>query len=142
MTPERAKELLPIIQAFAEGKDIELLRDDRTRSWQVSKNLDFSCSPDNYRIKQAPAPPIYRPFNDNEMLDLLGKCIKRKNQYHSSMTGTVVAIQISQLEISQKYGLVVAYGHPAGSDVRILTRDDLLNSWTFLSGHPCGVRET
>lgn len=61
MTRERAKELLPIIQAFAEGKTIEYYdyNDDdwvetSTPSWQVGVK---------YRIKPEPK---YRPFKTQE----------------------------------------------------------------------------
>lgn len=59
MNVERAKELLPIIQAFAEGKEIE-----STFLGHVEWSDDFYPTwADNYmyRIKQEPK---YRPFKD------------------------------------------------------------------------------
>ena len=56
MTREEAKELLPIIQAYAEGKDIEILFDSE---WITGTHLDFTLSPENYRIKPKSK---YRPF--------------------------------------------------------------------------------
>ena len=58
MTKKEAKELLHIIQAYAEGKDIEIFFDNK---WITGTNLDFTLSPENYRIK-----PEYRPFKTKE----------------------------------------------------------------------------
>lgn len=52
MNREQAKELLPIIQAFAEGKTIELK--DSYGKWVESDLLAFDLSPKNYRIKSEP----------------------------------------------------------------------------------------
>ena len=68
MTREEAKELLPIIQAFAEGKVIEIFDDEI--GWVEKENPKFNLNPDFYRIKPVPK---YRPFKThgecwNEML--------------------------------------------------------------------------
>ena len=60
MTKKEAKELLPVIQAYAEGKDIEMFFDNK---WITGTNLDFTLSPENYRIKPEPE---YRPFKNAE----------------------------------------------------------------------------
>lgn len=61
MTREEAKELLPIIQAFADGKTIEVYNNE----WKtmVLKDPYFDCAPSCYRIKQEPK---YRPFKTKE----------------------------------------------------------------------------
>ena len=61
MTREEAKELLPIIQAYAEGEKIEML--DFKGRWVKMTNPDFTLSPENYRIKPEPK---YRPFKTKE----------------------------------------------------------------------------
>lgn len=60
MTREEAKELLPIIQAWAEGKNIQFLSDGE---WHDINQADFTCYPDKYRIKPEPK---YRPFKTQE----------------------------------------------------------------------------
>ena len=60
MTREEAKELLPIIQAWAEGKNIQFLSDGE---WHDINQADFTCYPDKYRIKPEPK---YRPFETQE----------------------------------------------------------------------------
>ena len=60
MTREEAKELLPIIQAWAEGKNIQFLSDGE---WHDINQADFTCYPDKYRIKPESK---YRPFETKE----------------------------------------------------------------------------
>ena len=60
MNRKQAKEMLPIIKAFAEGKGIET----KTGSgWISIENMSFAGNPDSYRIKPEPK---YRPFKDAE----------------------------------------------------------------------------
>lgn len=61
MTREEAKAFLPIIQAFANGKEIEF--NDSIKGWITinGDSLGFVFSPANYRIKQGVR---YRPFKD------------------------------------------------------------------------------
>lgn len=60
MNIQQAKELLPIIQAFAEGKTIEYYSND---NWIEDKNFNFIDKAQNYRIKPSPK---YRPFANAE----------------------------------------------------------------------------
>ena len=60
MTKKEAKELLPIIQAFAEGKDIEYSYDGE--HWESTNTPSWDCNV-MYRIK---AEPKYRPFKTKE----------------------------------------------------------------------------
>ena len=67
MTREEAKEMLPIIQAYAEGKTIQFLDGGK---WADVYETDFYQSPGKYRIKPEPK---YRPFKTkkecwNEMM--------------------------------------------------------------------------
>ena len=61
MTREEAKELLPIMQAFADGKTIEIY--DEEWKTMVFKDPHFDCAPSRYRIKPEPK---YRPFKTKE----------------------------------------------------------------------------
>ena len=60
MTREEAKELIPIIQAFADGKTIEFFKQGE---WIELNDPDFMWSADKYRIKPEPK---YRPFKTQE----------------------------------------------------------------------------
>ena len=57
----QAKELLPIIQAFAEGKTI-LVQEDIDWCYLDNESY-FNLNPQRYRIKPEPK---YRPFKDAE----------------------------------------------------------------------------
>ena len=60
MTREEAKQLLPIIRAFAEGKCVET----KTGSgWVNMENMSFTGNPKAYRIQSEPK---YRPFANAE----------------------------------------------------------------------------
>ena len=60
MTREDAKQLLPIIQAFSEGKCIQT----KTGSgWVNMENMSFAGKPKAYRIKPESK---YRPFENAE----------------------------------------------------------------------------
>ena len=60
MTRKEAKEWLPIIQAWAEGKPIQF----NSGSWiDITKDLYTSNYPSKYRIKPEPK---YRPFKNQE----------------------------------------------------------------------------
>ena len=60
MTREEAKKLMPVIQAFADGKDVET----KTGSgWMSIENMSFAGKPDSYRIKPEPK---YRSFANAE----------------------------------------------------------------------------
>ena len=60
MTREQVKKLLPIMQAYAEGKTIQFLNGGK---WYDVYDTDFHQSPDVYRIKPEPK---YRPFKNQE----------------------------------------------------------------------------
>ena len=61
MTIEEAKELLPIIQALAEGKTIEVLHPNG--GWTETDKVYFNLPSNHYRIKEEPK---YRPFKSQE----------------------------------------------------------------------------
>ena len=65
MNREQAKELLPIIQAFAEGKTIQVKSSDGLWYGREGENyeLNFNADPQVYRIKSEPK---YRPFANAE----------------------------------------------------------------------------
>lgn len=65
MNRQQAKELLPIIKAFAEGKTIQYYT-NLTPHWvniDPNESVNFSDYPSNYRIKPE---PTYRPFKTDE----------------------------------------------------------------------------
>lgn len=65
MNREQAKELLPIIQAFAEGKTIEIRSNSKYNpgEWIETATPTFDIKSHEYRIKPEPK---YRPFANAE----------------------------------------------------------------------------
>ena len=61
MTREEAKQFLPIIQGYADGKTIQSLKSDDT--WRDITWLNFTNPANYYRIKPEPK---YRPFKTKE----------------------------------------------------------------------------
>ena len=63
MTREEVKEMLPVLQAFADGKTIQAI-DPYEDEWVDQAGLNFKALFDGqYRIKLE---PTYRPFKDAE----------------------------------------------------------------------------
>lgn len=102
MTREEAKQLLPIIQAFAEGKIIECRTKPGTISagipneWTEIKEIGF-WNGIEYRIKQEPK---YRPFaNAEECLAEMQKhqpfgWIKNGGYWYNIITTGVMSVKI------------------------------------------------
>ena len=64
MTREEAKELLPIIQAWTEGKEIQYRTcPDKWVDIEENERVNFTSPPSDYRIKPEPK---YRPFKTKE----------------------------------------------------------------------------
>ena len=127
MTKEEVKELLPIMQAFAEGDEIQYR--NNYNEWidvKTGEGLCFTRPSSCYRIKPEPK---YRPFKSQEecwqeMLNHqpLG-WIKDKEDGYYSMVAMVdnVVIRIS-----------------GNKDWFI---DEIMNNYTFADGTPFGIKE-
>lgn len=64
MNRQQAKELIPILQAFIEGKTIQIRKHGEERFYDsTNSNLNFVLDHYDYRIK---VEPKYRPFEDAE----------------------------------------------------------------------------
>ena len=112
MTRDEAKELLPIIQAFAEGKTIEFK--EYGMEWKEAHTPTWS-SRLIYRIKQEPK---YRPFKGVE------ECWNEMQNHHPfgwiKRNGKYVNITLVSGESSY---------------------DDSFKSFTFADGEPFGIKE-
>lgn len=122
MDRNQAKELLPIIQAYVEGKTIQLQHLDCT--WQDAKYLNLGRGL-IYRIKPEPK---YRPFKDAEecWAEMLkhqpfGWVKSKENGYYSFIT-----------MLNNRFRLNGYDGWRF---------DDTINKFTFADGTPFGVKE-
>lgn len=123
MTREEAKELLPIIQAFADGKTIEVYNNE----WKtmVLKDPYFDCVPSCYRIKSEPK---YRPFKTKE--ECWNEMLKHQPFGWIRESNTGVLCNITMID-----------------DSYLSTQDqseklsDTLDIYKFLDGTPFGIKE-
>lgn len=115
MDRQRAKELLPVIQAFAEGKTIE---SKYIKAKLFSENRNPSFSDDfEYRIKPEPK---YRPFKDAE------ECFE-EIQKHPPVGWT-------KLKKKTEYSLITDIDDAMNYSAAI-------KEYTFADGTPFGIKE-
>ena len=123
MTREEAKELLPIIQAFAEGKAIQ---QTDGYDWYDLDDPDFMASGSSYRIKPETK---YRPFkNADECWQEMQKYkpfgwLKDKNNGHLILI-TVVGND-TMMALNGRVGLDLL---------------GMMNNYVFADGTPFGVK--
>ena len=130
MTREEAKELLPIMQAYADGKTIQFWDEGK---WIDLFESDFYKSPDRYRIKPEPK---YRPFKSqeecwNEMLkhQPFGWVTDKCKYVH------IVCVRQGNIEFNPDTDDNVLYSC-------IMTFSDVLEQgYTFVDGTPFGIME-
>ncbi len=118
--------MLPIIQAYAEGKEIEIF-DKTTKMWKTAMLPHFDCDSKIYRIKPEPK---YRPFKDaKECWQEMQKhqpfgWIKCKEGYFS-----VVYVNDEYAGLGDKYD----------SSILLASKNSYTDN-TFVDGTPFGVK--
>ena len=127
MIRENAKELLPIIQAFAEGKTIQVQEDI---DWcYLGNDADFNLNPSRYRIKPEPK---YRPFKDaEECWQEMQKhqpfgWIKDKEDGHYTLITAINKTDVDQIALNGNTGLLFC---------------SISKFYTFADGTPFGINE-
>ena len=137
MTREQAKELLPIIQAFAAGRIIETL--DAHGNWKEVKNPSFidSITYDSikYRIKSE---SDYRPFKSRE------ECWNEMHRHPdfgwiiNIENGTYYYItRISKLDVGHTIYYYVSFDHETITSQNI---EALFRDYVFTDGKPFGIK--
>ena len=129
MNRKEAAELLPIIQAFAKGKDIEYRTKGFNENWKkVTQIPELSFKSFEYRIKPEPK---YRPFKDAK------ECIAEmlKHQPFGWITSQGAFFYIIYIE-DKLFGYGSACGTILHSEF-----NDVLKSFTFADGTPFGIKE-
>ena len=129
MTREQAKELLPIIQAYAEGKTIQFLNGGK---WYDVYDTDFYQSPDVYRIKPEPK---YRPFKSkeecwNEML---------KHQPFGWVIGKIYA-NFHHIDFVYSCNPNNGYGVRLGNSTICTNFENMFKDFKFADGTPFGIK--
>ena len=113
ITRENAKELLPIIKAYSEGKEIQFLF---SYGWSTLKSPNFDGQPHQYRIKTEPK---YRPFKDAE------ECFNEMGKHQPFG-------YIKYKDINSYY--TISFGDNSDFDY-------LLENRIFADGTPFGIKE-
>ena len=133
MTREEAKELLPIIQAWAEGKSIQYQTD--SKSWSdITKDL-YPCNhPSLYRIKPEQK---YRPFNSKE--ECWNEMMKHQpfGWLKSKKDGRLRCIG----EVSWSDEFETVYIALSTSESLSRSSDSMFEQYTFYDGTPFGIQE-
>ena len=133
MTREEAQQLLPIIQAFAEGKTIEVYNHEEWRI-MTTKDLNFDFVPSYYRIKPEPK---YRPFKTQE--ECWNEMLKHQQfgWLKSKKDGRLRCI--GEVSWSDEFETV----HIALSTSESLSRsaNSMFDEYTFSDGTPFGTKE-
>ena len=130
LTREEAKELLPIIQAWVEGKTLEYYNDD-IGEWQVTTKAIF-INPNKYRIKPESK---YRPFKSQK------ECWEEMHKHPDfGWIKVNVTSEYEQIVRIFDYCKTELCFNIANSDDDY-TSEMMLNSYTFTDGTPFGVKE-
>ena len=131
MTREEAKALLPIIQGYVDGKNIEIRRKGKyDAEWKETHEPSFTPSLCDYRLKPEPK---YRSFKNaeecwQEMLkhQPFGWIKSKEDVCYSMITGVDVVGEKKYVSISGDH---------------IWSFDETMRKYTFADGTPFGIRE-
>lgn len=129
MNRQQAKKLLPIIQAYAEGKTIQYYYKCPTPHWgdvPPNRTASFNEDASNYRIKPE---PTYRPFKDAK------ECLEemQKHQPFGLIKSNVDKNFYSILAITS-HGCVLI-------DENIISFEHFYKYNTFADGTPFGIEK-
>ena len=124
MKREDLEKLWPILEAYRQGKTIEVY-DSYKDTWCKINNPAFDSDPDHYRIA---AEPKYRPFQNSE--ECWGEMKKhRPFGWIKSSMGTLFNI----LEIGNSLIVLARYGTSV--------YDEAIKDFVFVDGTPFGKKE-
>lgn len=129
MNRQQAKELLPIIQAFVEGRKIEY-REKGEEYWGVTNTPTFNIDSNEYRIKPDPK---YRPFaNADECWQEMQKhqpfgWVKDKEEGYK--------VTITRVNDDENTGIMAINGKSEW------TLEGIIECYTFADGTPFGIKE-
>lgn len=121
MTRKETKELLPIMQAFAEGKIIQVWNN----TWKDTTEDPYFCGTNKYRIKPEPK---YRPFKNQE------ECWNE--MYKHSDIGWIINKSTKSI-----YHINVICHDEICLDETSLNYYEVLAHYEFLDGTPFGIKE-
>ena len=132
MNRKETTNLLPIIQAFSEGRTIEY----RTKNWEYNKGWKYATDwketeelifrdTFEYRIKSE---PTYRPFKDSE------ECWAEMQKHHPFGWVKQKNFRINIANVMSK---AITF---ADNEGRNFTFEAVFKEYTFADGNPFGVK--
>lgn len=127
MNRERAKELLPIIQALAEGKEIEFFSPNKN-GWIPT--IEVFDGQNSYRIKPE---PTHRSFNN-------------KGELVAAMMEIKLPFGWVRFKYLKEFGQILYISNDgivcsSRSETVTYTYEEAFENLTFLDGSPFGVKE-
>ena len=122
MDRNQAKQLLPIIQAFAEGKEIECRVEDK---WHKVLEICNETNPQDYRIKPESK---YRPFANAE------ECFAEMSKH--GLFGWVKNQGLYR-NIANVMSCSITF---ADNEARDVNYEQAFKNYTFADGTPFGVK--
>ena len=125
MNRNQAKQLLPIIQAYAEGKAIQI--NQPFSGWEDSYEPSFNGDPSIYRIKPEPK---YRPFASAE------ECWAEIQKHQP-----VGFMKFKNTERGYYMLTGIARGVGVGINDSLFSYDRVFDDYTFADGLPFGVKD-
>ena len=141
MTREEVKILLPIIQAFAEGKTIQI-RKHGEESYYDSTNsrLNFDLGYYSYRVKPEPK---YRPFKDAD--ECWQEMLKHQPFGWVKEKGDKLSYELLAC-VSENDEAPISFAVYGSVGMGIIDRpsikfNEMFNAFTFADGAPFGVKE-
>lgn len=133
MTREKVKEILPILQAFSEGKVIECRTKlsfieglDVTNDWTEMKEIEFRNNTE-YRIKPE---PTYRPFANAE------ECWTEMLKHQPFGW-----VKFKDTESGYYMLTGIARGVGVGINDSLFSYDRVFDDYIFADGTPFGIKE-
>ena len=124
MNRKEAAELLPIIKAYAEGKEIEIF-DETKRMWITAILPLFNCDSSSYRIKPESK---YRPFKNAE------ECLAEMQKHQ--LFGWVKNQGLYR-NIANVMSCSITF---ADNEARDVNYEQAFKNYTFADGTPFGVK--
>ena len=121
MTRKEAKEFLPIIKAFADGKTIQICYKNE---WITLSEFNFDKNPKIYRIKPEPK---YRPF-------------KSKEECWQEMLNHKPFAWVKE-KYSDRYNLITEVNGRSIKVKEACLFTDGVKYYTFADGTPFGIKE-
>ena len=124
MKRQQAKELLPIIKAYAEGKTIQYCYEDT--DWiDIDGDIDFNDNPSKYRIEPEPK---YRPFAN------IKECWEEMQKHKP----------LGWIKASHGQFLIIGLRNEGvffGAKDNLLSYNYMFEDYTFIDDTPFGIKE-